>query len=156
MERKMQKPERQLSPADTLALLKRGDHGTLSVLGDDGYPYATPVNYIVMNDKVYLHSAPYGYKIDCLQRDSKCCFSAIISTHTVPSKITAAFESIILTGQAVFVEDRAEKQAALETFVTQRCPGYEEVGFQMIEKLFDKTAVLRLDPVSLTGKAYKG
>ena len=70
MERKMQKPERQLSPEATLALLKRGDHGTLSVLGDDGYPYATPVNYIVMNDKVYLHSAPYGYKIDCLQRDS--------------------------------------------------------------------------------------
>lgn len=156
MERKMQKPERQLSPADTLALLKRGDHGTLSVLGDDGYPYATPVNYIVMNDKVYLHSAPYGYKIDCLQRDSKCCFSVIVSTHTVPQKITAAFESIILTGTAAFVEDEGEKRAVLETFVTQRCPGYEEVGFKMLEKMFHKTAVLRLDPVSLTGKAYKG
>lgn len=156
MKRQMQKPERQLSPEATLALLKRGDHGTLSVLGDDGYPYATPVNYIVLNDKVYLHSAPEGYKIDCLKRDSKCCFSVIVSTHTVPSKITAAFESIILTGTAAFVTDRAEKQTALETFVTQRCPGYEEIGFKMIEKLFDKTAVLRLDPVALTGKAYKG
>lgn len=156
MERKMQKPERQLTPEATLALLKRGDHGTLSVLGDDGYPYATPVNYIVMNDNVYLHSAPYGYKIDCLQRDSKCCFSVIVSTHTVPQKITAAFESIILTGTAAFVEDEGEKRAVLETFVTQRCPGYEEVGFKMLEKMFHKTAVLRLDPVSLTGKAYKG
>ena len=42
MEHKMHKAERQLSQQDTLAILKRGDHGTLSVNGDDGYPYATP------------------------------------------------------------------------------------------------------------------
>ena len=42
MEHKMHKAERQLSDADTMAILKKGDHGTLSVQGDDGYPYATP------------------------------------------------------------------------------------------------------------------
>jgi len=26
----------------------------------------------------------------------------------------------------------------------------------MIEKMFDKTALLRIDPISTTGKAYKG
>ena len=83
-------------------------------------------------------------------------FSAIVSTRIIPEKITAAYESVILTGQAVFVEDRAEKQAALEAFVTQKHPGYEEIGFQMIAKQIDKTAVLRLDPVALTGKAYRG
>ena len=41
MVHKMNKVERQLSQEDTLALLKKGDHGTLSVNGDDGYPYAT-------------------------------------------------------------------------------------------------------------------
>ena len=44
MEHKMHKAERQLSAADTMAILKKGDHGTLSVQGDDGYPYATPIN----------------------------------------------------------------------------------------------------------------
>ena len=171
MEHKMHKASRQLPENETLELLKRGDHGILSVQGDDGYPYATPVNYIVVHDKVYLHSAPYGYKIQCLERNPKCCFSAIVSTRIIPEKcaaprileapiipekITAAYESVILTGQAVFVEDRAEKQAALEAFVTQKHPGYEEIGFQMIAKQIDKTAVLRLDPVALTGKAYWG
>ena len=156
MEHKMHKASRQLPEDETLELLKRGDHATLSVQGDDGYPYATPVNYIVVHDKVYLHSAPYGYKIQCLERNPKCCFSAIVSTRIIPEKITAAYESVILTGQAVFVEDRAEKQAALEAFVTQKHPGYEEIGFQMIAKQIDKTAVLRLDPVALTGKAYRG
>lgn len=156
MEHKMHKASRQLSDAETLELLKKGDHGTLSVQGDDGYPYSTPVNYIMVNDKLYIHSAPYGYKIECLQRDAKCCFSAIISAQIVPSKITATFESVVMTGTAVFVEDQAEKRAALEAFVTQKHPGYEEVGFKMIDKQIDKTAVLRIDPISTTGKAYRG
>ena len=156
MEHKMHKASRQLSDAETMEILKKGDHGTLSVQGDDGYPYATPINYIVVDGKVYLHSAPYGYKIECLQRSPKCCFSAIISAQIIPSKITAAFESVVLTGTAVFVTDQAEKRTVLENFVTQKHPGYEELGFKMIDKQIDKTAVIRLDPVSLTGKAYKG
>ncbi|HIY33217.1 pyridoxamine 5'-phosphate oxidase family protein [Evtepia sp.] len=156
MEHKMHKASRQLSDAETMEILKKGDHGTLSVQGDDGYPYATPINYIVVDGKVYLHSAPYGYKIECLQRSPKCCFSAIISAQIIPSKITAAFESVVLTGTAVFVTDQAEKRTVLENFVTQKHPGYEELGFKMIDKQIDKTAVIRLDPVSLTGKAYRG
>lgn len=156
MEHKMHKASRQLSDSETMEILKKGDHGTLSVQGDDGYPYATPINYIVVDGKVYLHSAPYGYKIECLQRSPKCCFSAIISAQIIPSKITAAFESVVLTGTAVFVTDQAEKRTVLENFVTQKHPGYEELGFKMIDKQIDKTAVIRLDPVSLTGKAYRG
>ena len=156
MEHKMHKASRQLSDAETMEILKKGDHGTLSVQGDDGYPYATPINYIVVDGKVYLHSAPYGYKIECLQRSPKCCFSAIISAQIIPSKITAAFESVVLTGTAVFVTDQAEKRTVLENFVTQKHPGYEELGFKMIDKQIDKTAVIRLDPVSLTGTAYRG
>ena len=41
----MYKSKRQLSDADTLELLKKGDHGTLAVQGDDGYPYATLLIY---------------------------------------------------------------------------------------------------------------
>lgn len=156
MEHKMHKAERQLSPEETLAILKKGDHGTLSVNGDDGYPYATPINYIVVDDKVYLHSAPYGYKVACLQKDAKCCFSAIVSAEIIPSKITATFESVVITGKIAFVEDLAEKRAALEAFVTQKHPGYEEIGFQMIDKQIHKTAVLRVDAEEMTGKAYRG
>ena len=156
MEHKMHKASRQLSDAETLEILKKGDHGTLSVQGDDGYPYSTPVNYIMVDNKLYIHSAPYGYKIECLERNTKCCFSAIISAKIIPSKITAAFESVIMTGNAVFIEDQAEKRAALEAFVTQKHPGYEEVGFKMIDKQIEKTAVMRIDPISMTGKAYHG
>lgn len=152
----MHKADRQLSPEETLAILKKGDHGTLSVNGDDGYPYATPVNYIVVNDTVYIHSAPYGYKMECLEKSKKCCFSAIVSAEIIASKITATFESVIITGDVAMVTDQAEKRTALEAFVTQKHAGFEEVGFKMIDKMIDKTALLRIDAKEMTGKAYRG
>ena len=152
----MHKADRQLSPEDTLAILTDEPRGVLSVIGDDGYPYAVPINYIVVNDKVYLHSAPYGYKMECLEKSKKCCFSVIVSAQIIPSKITAAFESVIITGDVAMVTDEAEKRAALEAFVTQKHPGYEEIGLKMVNTLFDKTALLRIDPKEMTGKAYKG
>ena len=77
MEHKMHKAERQLSDADTIAILKKGDHGTLSVQGDDGYPYAIPVNYFfdAEHDKIYFHGAKAGHKVDALKRDDKVCFT---------------------------------------------------------------------------------
>lgn len=155
MEHKMNMAKRQLSQAETLEILEKGHHGTLAVNGDDGYPYAVPINYVVLNGTIYLHSAQYGYKIDCLKKNAKCCFSTIISAKILPSKITAAYESVVATGNISFVEDTDEKQKALEKFVTHLCTGYEEVGFKMIKGVFHKTAVLRLDAVEMTGKAYR-
>ena len=156
MERKMNKAERQLSPEAAMDALRRGDHGTLSMNGDDGFPYATPINYVMVGDTVYMHCAPHGYRIDCLKRDPKICFSVITQTQIIPSKITASFESVILTGKAVLVEDEGEKRTAMEAFVTQKHPGYEEIGFKMIEKQLGRTAVIKLVPDAITGKAYKG
>ena len=74
----MYKSKRQLSDADTLELLKKGDHGTLAVQGDDGYPYATPVNYILVGTSS-TSTPPLRVQDQCLQRDPKCCFTAILN-----------------------------------------------------------------------------
>ena len=52
MERKMYKEKRQLSAEETQALFVKGHHGILSVNGDDGYPYAVPVNYVFIDGKI--------------------------------------------------------------------------------------------------------
>ena len=156
MFRELIRKKKQIPQEDCIALLKSENRGVLSVNGDDGYPYATPVNYIVVNDTVYIHSAPYGYKMECLEKSRKCCFSVIVSAQIIASKITAAFESVIITGDVAIVTDETEKRTALEAFVTQKHPGYEDIGFKMIDKLFHKTALLRIDAKEMTGKAYHG
>ncbi len=39
---------------------------SFSVNGDDGYPYAIPVNYFFdpEHDKIYFHGAKAGHKVD--------------------------------------------------------------------------------------------
>lgn len=154
MNHPMHHAERQLSAEETMAILKKGHQGTLSVNGDDGYPYATPVNYVVIDDNIYIHGAQHGYRVECLKKNSKACFSAIINAKVLPEKVTAAFEGVIATGDVSFVEDMDEKRKVMETFVRELCIGYEENGMNFLEKAMKVVGVLRLVPTEITGKAY--
>ena len=69
MFRPMRRSRQQLSDAETIEILKRGKQGILGLNGDDGYPYAIPVNYVYSDGKIYFHGARSGYKYDCMVRD---------------------------------------------------------------------------------------
>ena len=51
--------------------------GVLAVNGDDGYPYAVPINYFYdeAQEKIYFHSARAGHKVDSLTACDKVCFT---------------------------------------------------------------------------------
>ncbi len=153
MERRMNKQNRQLEDAAAKSLFTKGHHGILAVNGDNGYPYAVPVNYVYLNDKIYIHSAKYGYKIEALQKDQKVCFTAIISAKVLPDKFTAAYESIIATGDVEFVTDQEEKMTALTAFIDNFSADFKENGMKFIAGAFAKTEVLAIKVQSLTGKA---
>ena len=46
MFRELRRGRQALPEAESLAILERGSHGVLAVLGDGGYPYAVPLNYV--------------------------------------------------------------------------------------------------------------
>ena len=58
-------------------LLQCSRRGVLAVNGDDGYPYAVPVNYFYDSDagKIYFHGARTGHKVDALKASDKVCFT---------------------------------------------------------------------------------
>lgn len=154
MKREMYKKDRQLSEEKTKEIFEKGHHGILSVNGDEGYPYGVPVNYVYLNDAIYIHSAKYGYKIEALEKSDKVCFSAILNSEILPSQFTAAFESVIATGKAVMVEDTAEKKLVLDTFIDRFSPEFKEGGQKFIAAAFEKTAIIRIDVNEIKGKAY--
>ena len=51
--------------------------GILAVNGDDGYPFALPVNYFydMENGRIYFHGAKAGHKVDSLKKSDKVCFT---------------------------------------------------------------------------------
>ena len=67
--RPMHRQDRQLPQEEAWALLTQGTYGVLSVVGDEGWPYAVPMHYTVMDGQIYLHCAKTGYKLDAIARD---------------------------------------------------------------------------------------
>ncbi len=151
--REMQHIKRKLSDEKTMELLKSGEHGILALNGDDGYPYAVPITYSVFDGFIYFHSGNHGYKIDILKKNTKACFSVILNVEVLPSKFSAAFESVIVTGDISFVEDKEEKMRALEFLLDQFSPDHKEAGMKFAHGPFgEKTAVFKMKIKEISGK----
>lgn len=152
MNREMYKKDRQMSVEETEKAFAAGNHGTLAVNGDDGYPYAVPVNYIYDEGNIYIHTAKYGYKIDALNRDDKVCFSVILNSRVEQSMFTAAFRSVVAFGKASFVEDDAERRRILEQFIYKLAPDFVEGGMKFVDAAIGKTALIKIDVEEIKGK----
>lgn len=155
MARKMNHLERQLSAEETKELLAKGKEGVLSVNGDDGYPYAVPVNYVYQDGAIYVHTAKRGYKVEAIQANPKVCFTAVISSKIVEETTTTKFESVIATGDAVLLTDDGEKEKAMELIVQRLAPSNVAGGMETIKRLFPAVGVIKINVVEVTGKAHR-
>ena len=82
MFREMRRKKKEMDRSLAESLLEKSRRGVLAVNGDDGYPYAIPVNYYYdrENQKIYFHGASEGHKADALRRRfiiSICAFSCL-------------------------------------------------------------------------------
>ena len=60
MFRTMRRFKQQLPDAETEQILEEGKTGVLGVIGDDGYPYTVPMNYLYKDGKIVFHGAKQG------------------------------------------------------------------------------------------------
>ena len=89
------------------ALLQSSRRGVLAVNGDDGYPYAVPINYFYdePTQKIYFHGARAGHKFDALQACDKVCFT-VYGNETVKDATWAPYlQSAVVFGRCHLVED---------------------------------------------------
>lgn len=154
MFREMRRKEEQMEQKETLELLKRNGSGILSTIGEDGYPYGIPVNYVYWNDAVYIHGAKKGHKVDNLQFSQKVSFCVVDHEKVSPEKMTTYFESVILFGSVSSVSEK-EKEEALLQIVYKFSPDFIEKGKNMIQKMAERTQVYRIHIDHITGKAKR-
>lgn len=152
MRKEMRRNEREISKAEALEILENGRWGTLAVNGDDGYPYAVPVNYCMCGENVLFHSAEAGYKFDSIKKDEKVSFSVVLSESIVAKDFTSNYESVIVFGKARFIEDEAEKKEKLMALIKRHHSEYLEEGKEYIDRAADVTAVIEIIPEHISGK----
>ena len=54
--------------------LEKADHGTLALVGDNGYPVTIPINFVYKDNKVLFHGANDGQKYNLIQKEPKASF----------------------------------------------------------------------------------
>src|SRR5690606_27146456 len=89
--REMSRKKQLLSEEETAAVMERCSNGVLACFGDNGYPYAVPLNYVYYNGKIYFHSAKVGHKIDAIRRNPRVSFAVVDEDTIVSEEYTSYF-----------------------------------------------------------------
>ena len=134
-------------------LLLSGRRGVLAVNGDDGYPYAVPINYVYDKDaqKIYFHGARAGHKVDALKNCDKVCFT-VYGNETIKEEAWAPFmQSVVVFGRCHLVEAGEKATALLKQFAMKYYPD-EQMVDEEIARAGKATQVFEIEIVHLSGK----
>ncbi len=158
--REIRRRERALSEAEAREILARADHGVLATAGEDGWPYAVPLNHVLFGDVLYVHCALQGHKLENIALHERVSYCAVASATVVPSIFSTMYESAIIFGRAALVTDEDEKRRALK-LLTERFCGQGKQQEERFEKHLEqnengsRTAVIRIQIDRITGKARR-
>ncbi len=154
MFKKIRRKDRAISKQEAIEILTNGEYGILSTIGIDGYPYGIPVNYVYQNGNIYFHCAIKGHKLDNITYNNKVSFCVVGNTKVIPEKFGTNYESAILFGKAVKVSGD-EKNEALISLLEKYSSEFMEKGMLYIQKLYDKTVVVKISIEHVSGKSKK-
>ncbi len=140
-------------------LVARSKVGRISTIGDDGYPYTVAVHFVECGGKIYFHGLNKGEKISNIQSCPKVCFeldeyTALIEDNIAsPCEADAEYESVVIRGNAIIVEDFAKKKQVLTKIIEKYAPAH--LNLPMTDARINGTAVIEITPVTTTGKYHK-
>ena len=151
------------SKTKIIKFLNEEDTGRISSIDEHGFPQIIPMNFVFLNDSVYMHSHIRGEKIENIKRNSKVGFEVDWNLEFLPSYFSdpedasladTLYISVVIKGEALLVENNEEKVLALNGLMKKYQP---EGRYKPMDKdmdVLDATAVIKIIPEEMNGK-YK-
>ena len=151
------------SKTKIIKFLNEEDTGRISSIDEHGFPQIIPMNFVFINDSVYMHSHIRGEKIENIKRNSKVGFEVDRNLEFLPSYFSdpedasladTLYISVVIKGEALLVENNEEKVLALNGLMKKYQP---EGRYKPMDKdmdVLDATAVIKIIPKEMNGK-YK-
>lgn len=151
--------------------------GRIASIDTNGYPQVIPMNFVYVRandplipscriiklDAVYMHSHPFGEKLDNIKGNSKVGFEVdrhicfLPSYYFHPSDASQAdtlYISVVIKGNAMIVEDNKEKADALNSLMEK----YQKEGkYESLDPYLPsvhEVTVIKIVPEGMRGK-YK-
>lgn len=137
--------------------------GRISSIDKNGFPQIIPMNFVFLNDAIYLHSHVRGEKLENISRNNKVGFEVDKELEFLPSYFEdpndasladTLYISVVMKGVGSFVIDRKEKTLALNALIAKYQPEgqYEPIKSDM--EVLDEVTVIKVTPQTIHGK-YK-
>ena len=143
-------------------LLKNIRVGRLATIGEDGFPYITPLNYVYYSDAIYFHCALKGQKLDNIRLNDKVGFEIDIpiayldtafDTTMPPCEVGQFYQSVVIRGRAEIIVKMDEKVAALNALMASHEGVESYTGIKAESKAVALCAVVAVRIESMSGKA---
>ena len=146
-----------------IKFLNEESTGRISSIDKQGFPQIIPMNFVFLNDLVYMHSHIRGEKIENIKRNSKVGFEVDRNLEFLPSYFSdpedasladTLYISVVIKGEAQLVEDNEEKVLALNGLMEKYQPEGQYKPMNKDMGVLDATAVIKIIPKEMNGK-YK-
>ena len=137
--------------------------GRISSIDENGFPQIIPMNFVFLNDAVYMHSHVKGEKLDNIFRNNKVGFEADRELEFLPSYFEdpcnasladTLYISVVIKGIASFVSDREEKTLALNGLMKKYQPEGQYDPIKSDMRVLDAVSIIKITSQTLHGK-YK-
>ena len=153
MFRPMRREKRALCDEAIGQLLRNERRGVLAVLGDDGYPYAMPLNYLydARAEKIYFHGSGEGHKADAIRACDKVCFTVYGNERVKKEPWAPYVQSVVVFGRCHALENGAEKMTLLKRLAMKYFPE-ESIADAEIAASGERARVYVIDIEHITGK----
>lgn len=153
MFRPMRRTKRAISDENAKHLLEQGRRAVLAVNGDDGYPFAFPINYRfdAGANKIFFHGAKAGQKVDALRRSDKVCLTVMGNERYEQGEWAPYVQSTVVFGRCHLVDDAAATEAEVRRLAPKYYPSAEEAE-EELNKYLAAVQLYEIEIEHLTGK----
>ena len=153
MFRELAKKNKKISIEECIEVLKGETRGVLSVLGDDDYPYGTPINHFYNEEdgKIYFHCGKYGHRLDALKKHDKVSFCVFDQGYRNEGEWALNVKSIIVFGRMEIIDD-PETIADISRKLSYKFTQDEAYIEKEIKENLRATLLLALTPEHICGK----
>ena len=137
--------------------------GRIASIDENGYPQIIPMNFVFLDDAIYMHSHTKGEKLENVTRNEKVGFEVDRELEFLPSYFEdpkdasladTLYISVVIKGKGEIVKDKKEKTNALNGLLKKYQPEgkYEPISHEM--EVLEEVTIIKITPDSMRGK-YK-
>ena len=152
--RPMRRFKQALPPEECTAILETAYRGFLSVIGDGGYPYTVPINFVLTDGKLYFHCAREGHKLDAIRSCDKACFTVIDDPVKEPDSWWYHVRSVICFGRIAILESGEEHDRRLVELGKKYFPDGYDIDTDM-KRNAPRAEVLEFTIEHISGKKVR-